>query len=316
MLSASWAGGGPCAVVNDTGCDIWLAELDADGALMQVVRLTDQEGAGEGYPMAPPELSWLVFASHDEALGYVARLDLETGSIETIDRPAHGPDYDPVHRRLAWQHDYGGGARDVVVAELAEDGSIGTPTRLTTQGDGAQPILLPDGERVAVYRSADEAHEGHTEIVSLAGGEPFVFSEEDGCAHGTHTASGDAVLCQAQVQMHQRTWDGAAWSELSLYDYPSCTDPEDPLLTELCALYEGCDRVSWGYPERCGPLDLVYATMQCIIDDTITWSRVVGVDLDGHLLVDLHGQVEALLGVEGSSRDASCLALELNASPP
>lgn len=279
---------GGCGKQDGSGCDLYSVRFDMQrGRLLSVQRLTDTPGVTEHFPSVDRHQQVVAFTQNRDRRNIALRaLSLSTLEIATLTEDGRYPSFSEASDELAFSTR----ERSVMLGRYAS-GRLEEVRRLA---QGRDPQFSPDGSQL-VYHVRPDGDETQPAVLTLSSGQPDLLGPVAHCAHATFSQDGQQVYCGKSARLQAYSQIGDRWHPAVA---PSPQEPER---------FSACRVTSHSYPEFCPGGRHLVVSVGCHDRGETRYTQVLLLDTVHNTFIDLHGQIEAHLGVSGkASRSADC----------
>ncbi len=298
VFAARMDGRGGCTKTDSRGCSLYLADLDAGGAVTGARALSVRPGVAQDFPVIDPEGRFVVYQERERGpprVSWVALVGDAGGTLlEGADHPALA---DGGSTLLSAAVSRSASSRRFDLQQTALRWTAGRlvagkTSALTSSGTATEPVPFPDGTQMAWYEKGGGRGKGTTRIGDRAAAEGASFGPL-GCAHGAVSPDGSLFFCQ-----RFRSYSVAELGSAS---------PVPSSMSFDVSLDSSCDRTTVGHTEFCGGAEWLLSTASCWKGDEIVNTEVILHDWEGRVRTRVSFDVGAQLGARDvQARSGTC----------
>jgi hypothetical protein len=289
VLAGNYLSNGACGKEDGSGCDLYAVWFNpAAQTVTAVERLTDTPGLMEHFPSVDRHQQMVAYTeSLNPREVQLKAVSMESGQSILLAQDGRYPSFSPTHDGLA----YSTRDRSVMIGQFTGGGVSGA-SRIA---QGRDPQFSPNGKKLT-FHVRPEGGKTQTAVFAVDTGQQTLLPGVSGCAHATFSQDGGDVLCGERAKLYRHAHTEGDWG--SAVEVPRPTEP---------ARFAGCDFTSHAFPDFCPDGNTAVVSVGCHERRDTRYTQVLLIDLSRNTFVDLHGQIEAHLGVSGKeSRSADC----------
>ncbi len=311
VFAADFGNNSGCETHNQGGCDIYTANIQLDGTVLDVERRTDN-AFEEVFPVFSPDGSMIYANTSAEKFG-IEWIDLSRETSGILQSSARGPVPLPDGKRMIFSSL--GKSKALMIADLTSPTSLSNIEQISPEGASyGEPHGAPNGDVIfsKLFGAGRGSNTAQAGVYRLATEEFIDLTEQDGTAHCFWGFGGTSAYCNNAEKFR-------GIFRIPFTDGVVGTATEGivpPKLADVLAQddeYTGCRSVFYAYGTFCDE-DHAIVTMGCENTDaagdlTLSVSKLALIDLStspvtmyplGKNLADTFG------GVGDSSYTVSC----------
>ncbi len=245
-FSADFANGSGCTSAKDAaGCDLYMATITSDGAVLNVTRLTDTT-LSESFPDWHPIDNIIYFDSQQSGEKYsppdIHYLIVDTGETDILTKYAAHASVVPTGDAIIYSQKP---EHVLTRGSLSASHTTMTDTEVLVAGeDRFEPTVSGDGNLV-VFHEISDTNAGAS-IYNIQTEQMTSISTTDGTGHCTMNDAGTLAMCD------RKTGGGLAGTPIVSGEIgtttPAVADPSIAAIQKLDKDYADCDLASVNFP--------------------------------------------------------------------